>query len=177
LTRYFALPVVPVAFGYDPRLQVLHEADAVEVMRRASTADRPGVFNVAGCGTMLLSQAIRRAGRVAIPVISPAVSMVSNAIRRSGLADFSSDQLQFLNYGRVVDTTRLRTEFDYTPAFTTEQAFDAFVTGAGIRPVIAPHRVARAEELALEVVAVAARVSRGATRLATRDRLTEPARG
>ena len=32
LTRYFQLPVVPTAFGFDPRMQLLHETDAVEIM-------------------------------------------------------------------------------------------------------------------------------------------------
>ena len=164
LTHYFALPVVPVAFGYDPRLQVLHEADAVEVMRRATMKDHPGVYNVAGSGTMLLSQAIRRAGRVAVPVPSPAVSAVGNAVRRAGLADFSPDQLQFLNFGRVVDITKLRAEFGYTPAFTTEQAFDAFVTGASIHPVISPERVRRIEHSTLDIVSTVARLGGSARR-------------
>ena len=29
LTDYFALPVVPVPFGYDARLQFVHESDAI----------------------------------------------------------------------------------------------------------------------------------------------------
>lgn len=163
LTRYFALPVVPTELGYDPRLQVLHEADAVEVMRRASVHERPGVFNVAGEGALLLSQALRRAGRIAVPVAPPAVSLVSKVIRRSGLADFSADQLQFLTFGRVVDITKLRTEFGYTPAFSTEQAFDAFVTGAGIAPVIAPHTVRAAERAARTATASALRWGRALT--------------
>src|SRR3954452_713831 len=67
LTRYFSLPVVPTVFGFDPRLQFLHEDDAVEVLRRASIEDRPGIYNVGGAGVLLLSQAIRRAGRVSFP--------------------------------------------------------------------------------------------------------------
>ncbi len=151
LTRYFALPVVPTQLGHDPRLQVLHEADAVEVMRRATVQDRPGVFNVAGNGTMLLSQAIRRAGRIGVPVAAPAVSVVSDAVRRTGLADFSSDQLQFLSFGRVVDITKLRVDFGYSPAFSTEQAFDAFLTGAGITPLVSPQTLRTAERIALDV--------------------------
>jgi UDP-glucose 4-epimerase len=158
LTRYFTPPVVPTALGRDPRLQVIHEADAVEVARQASLTDHPGVFNVAGSGAIFLSQAIRRAGRIGIPLAGPAVGLVSGAIRRLGLADITPDQLQFLYFGRVVDTTRLRTEFGYTPAFTTEQAFDAFVTQAGIEPVISPRTIRRTEKRALRMVAA---VSRG----------------
>ncbi len=42
LTRYLSLPVVPTAFGFDPRLQLIHEDDAIEILRRACAVDRPG---------------------------------------------------------------------------------------------------------------------------------------
>jgi UDP-glucose 4-epimerase len=145
LTRFFALPVVPTELGYDPRLQLVHEDDAIEVLRLATLADHPGVFNVAGPGTMLLSQAIRRAGRVSLPVPAPAVRLVGNLVRRAGLIDFSPEQLRFLTYGRVVDTERLRTRFPYTPKYSTTEAFSAFLAGRPITPVVAPERIRQAE--------------------------------
>ncbi len=164
LTRYLALPIVPTAFGYDPRLQVLHEADAVEVLRRSGVLDKPGVFNVAGGGAVLLSQAIRRAGRVAVALPPPAVALVSEFLRRTGRADFSPDQLQFLTFGRVVDITKLETVFGYIPAFTTERALDAFTVGAGITPLVAPETVRRVEALVGGLVTAGA-----ATAAASRD--------
>ena len=41
-------------------------------------------------------QAIRRAGRAAVQVPPPAVSLVSSVFRRAGLVDFSPEQIQFL---------------------------------------------------------------------------------
>ena len=52
LTRYFQLPLVPTALGFDPRMQFVHESDAIEALRLASTSDRPGTFNVAGDGLL-----------------------------------------------------------------------------------------------------------------------------
>src|SRR5579875_2694648 len=75
LTRYFSLPVVPTVLGFDPRVQFLHERDGMEVLRRAVVEDHRGTFNVAGDGLMLLSQAIRRAGRTSVQIPSPAVSV------------------------------------------------------------------------------------------------------
>jgi len=136
LTRYFQLPVAPTAFGYDPRLQLLHENDGVEVLRLASTSDRPGTFNVAADGVLLLSQAIRQAGKIAVPLPAPAVSFVGRAVRRSGLVDFSPEQMQFLNFGRVVSNDRLKSAFGYTPQFSTAEAFESFLTGRPVRPLI-----------------------------------------
>ncbi|MFL6161623.1 MAG: NAD-dependent epimerase/dehydratase family protein [Jatrophihabitantaceae bacterium] len=146
LTRYFQLPLVPTAFGFDPRLQLLHESDAIEVLRMAATADRPGTFNVAGDGVLLLSQAIRRAGKLALPVPVQAVALVGRGIRRSGVVDFSPEQTQFLNFGRVVSNQRLKDEFGYQPTFDTAAAFDALLTGRPVSRLISPELVAAAEE-------------------------------
>jgi UDP-glucose 4-epimerase len=141
LTRYFSLPVVPTIFGFDPRLQLVHESDGMEVLRRAVVEDHRGTFNVAGEGVVLLSQAIRRAGRTSLQFPSPAVTVVGSIFRRTGLVDFSPEQLQFLQFGRGVDTTRLADDFGYATRFTTLEAFDDFVAGSGLNPIIDPARI------------------------------------
>jgi UDP-glucose 4-epimerase len=145
LTRYFSLPVVPRMFGFDPRLQFVHEQDGVEVLRRAVLESHPGTYNVAGDGVLLLSQAVRRAGRIAVQIPPPAVSTVGTLFRRAGVVDFSPEQTEFLQYGRGVDTTRLREDFGYHPAYTTVAAFDDFVAGRGLTRYVDPGRVAEAE--------------------------------
>jgi UDP-glucose 4-epimerase len=145
LTRYFQLPVVPTAFGFDPRLQLLHESDAIEILRLAVTGSRPGTFNAAGDGALLLSQAIRRAGRISLPVPAAAVSFVGRAVRRSGMVDFSPEQMQFLNFGRVVCNARLKDEFGYQPAYSTAEAFDSFVSGRPVQPVVSPRLIEAGE--------------------------------
>lgn len=138
LTRYFQLPAVPTALGFDPRLQLLHETDAIEILRLAATTDRPGTFNAAADGALLLSQAIRRAGKLAIPVPAPAVSLVGRAVRRSGMVDFSPEQMQFLNFGRVVANQRLKSDFGYTPSYSTAEAFETLLSGRPVNPVLSP---------------------------------------
>jgi UDP-glucose 4-epimerase len=140
LTRYFSLPVVPTVFGFDPRVQFVHEFDGMEVLRRAVVEDHRGTFNVAGDGVLLLSQAIRRAGRTSVQFPSPAVSLVGSVFRRTGLVDFSPEQVQFLQFGRGVDTGRLREDFGYDTRYTTIEAFDDFVAGSGLTPIVNPDR-------------------------------------
>ena len=146
LTRYFSLPVVPRVFGFDPRLQFCHEDDALEVLRLATLDDHPGIVNVGGSGVLLLSQAIRRAGRVPLPVLSPLVTQVGQLFRRTGLVDFSPEQMRFLQHGRVADTTRLTDEFGYSPKYTTREAFDDFVRTRPGRRLFTPEQVAGVEE-------------------------------
>lgn len=156
MTRYFSLPVVPTALGYDPRMQFVHIDDALEVLHRSVTEDHPGVFNVAGDGVLLLSQAIRRAGRVPVPVPEIGLFGVAELAKRSGLVDFSLDQLDFLKHGRVVDTSRLSAEYGFRPRSTAD-AFDDFVRGHQLASVISPDNVAAMEGLLVDQIRQARR--------------------
>jgi UDP-glucose 4-epimerase len=158
LTRYLSLPVVPTVLGFDPRLQLCHEDDAVEVLRRMALEDHPGTYNVGGEGVLLLSQAARRLGRATVPVPSPAVSLVARALRSAGLIDYSPEQMRFLAHGRVVDVARLRAELGTAPR-STEDAFAAFVRSQGSARL--GHLVAAGESAALGLLARGGDLSRG----------------
>ncbi len=126
MTSYFRLPVIPMVLGFDARLQFLHENDLYDVLHHAVVTDRPGTFNVAGDGVLMLSQAVRRLQRPTVPLPAFAVGNVGSLLRSARVADFSPEQLAFLTYGRGVDTTRMREELGFEPRFTTEEAFADF---------------------------------------------------
>jgi UDP-glucose 4-epimerase len=150
LSRYFSMPVVPTVLGRDPRLQFVHVDDALEVLCRAVVEDHAGTYNVAGPGVLTLNQAIRRAGRVAAPTLEPGLSGVAAFAKRSGMLDFSLDQLDLFVHGRVVDTSRLIAEFGFQPRSTAE-AFDEFVRAQAPGP-LRPQRLREAEKLILEQI-------------------------
>ncbi len=122
LTRCLAGPVVAAAGGFDPRVQLLHEHDAVEALVHATRTARPRmprVVNVAGSGVLALSQVLRLAHVLRVPVPAPLVD------RR-------------LQFAPVVDTTRLERELGYRPRYTT---LEAAVRAPAHRPE--GHRVRR----------------------------------
>jgi UDP-glucose 4-epimerase len=99
---------------------------------------------------LLLSQAVRRVGRLSVPVPSPAVNLVAGMFRRAGLVDFSPEQMRYLEHGRVADTSRLRRELDWAPRTTTE-AMQSFVERSP--RIFNPETVAAAEERVLALIA------------------------
>ncbi|SDG43602.1 UDP-glucose 4-epimerase [Sinosporangium album] len=132
LTRFFVKPVLPTVLGFDPRLQFVHEDDAVEVLRRMAVEDHPGTFNVAGDGVLTMSQCVRRTGRLTVPLPSPAFRVLGEAVRRAGILEYSPEQLSLLSHGRAVDTARLAHELGWKPKFTTAAAFDDFLRAHGM---------------------------------------------
>ncbi|MDG4833573.1 NAD-dependent epimerase/dehydratase family protein [Solwaraspora sp. WMMD1047] len=149
LTRYFAQPVVPTVLGRDPRLQFVHFDDALEVLHRSVVGEHPGTFNVAGPGVLALSQAIRRAGRIAVPVLEPGLSGAAGVARLLGFGRYSLDQVDLFVHGRVVDITRLTNEYGFTPR-STAAAFDDFIAGHPDRTVLGPTQLALAEQAILD---------------------------
>ena len=141
ITRYLSLPVIPTALGYDPRLQLVHEDDAVEVLVRAVREDHPGTFNVAGDGVVALSQVVRLMGKPPVPVVLPLASPLAELLQRFGVVDFPADQLGLLLYGRAVDTSRLAEEFAWSPGHSSRGAVLEFVRGARARGPLTPERL------------------------------------
>ncbi|NNG37925.1 NAD-dependent epimerase/dehydratase family protein [Flexivirga sp. ID2601S] len=125
-SEYFAMPALPVPLGYDGRFQVLHIDDAVRVLQRATVAPAAGTVNVAGDGMLTLRQAARLAGKPTVPVLPQAGGLVQQlGGLLGGNGAFDAEQMQFLQFGRGVDTTRMRTVLGFEPAATTREAFTA----------------------------------------------------
>jgi UDP-glucose 4-epimerase len=149
LTRLFAQPVVPTVFGRDARLQFVHVDDALEVANRAVVEDHSGTFNVAGAGVIALSQAVRRAGRLSLPLPEGTFSAVLGLARNLGIGQIGLDQVDLFVHGRVVDTTRLVREFGFTPR-TTAAAFDDFIQAHANGSSLTAARLEAAEKAILD---------------------------
>ena len=127
VTRYLSLPVVPTYLGFDPRVQFVHEADALDAFHAAVRKPVPGAVNVAAPGSLGLTKMIRRAGKVSMPVPSPLFGPVTGIGHRAGLMSFSPDFQRLLRYGRAVDTTRLVDEVGFQPRFDAAATVEDYV--------------------------------------------------
>jgi UDP-glucose 4-epimerase len=145
LSRALAGPLVPKVIGRDARLQLLHEQDALGALERAAMAGKAGTFNIGASGIIMLSQAIRRAGRVPLPVPGFGLWALDSLRRANRYTEINREQLDYLSYGRVMDTTRMRTELGFNPKWTTAEAFDDYVRGRGLTPIIDPKWVGSLE--------------------------------
>lgn len=147
LARYFSMPVAMTVAGYDPRLQFLHVTDAAEVIRRMVAGDHPGTFNVTGRGVMLISQCLRRAGRLPVPVPAAGLRLAADTLHDRRIPDFTRDQLELLKYGQVVDGSRLEQALGWQPRYTTAETFADFAADRGLHPGPASQLLGRTMDL------------------------------
>lgn len=147
MSGYFSLPVLPTVLGYDPRLQFVHEDDAVEALRRAAGEPargtfNAGTFNIAGDGVLLLSQCARRLGRPTVPMPLPALRWGGSVLRSVGVWDFSPEHLRMLVHGRVVRTAQMRETLGFEPRYTGAEALADFARSRAPGP-LPPEEVGR----------------------------------
>jgi UDP-glucose 4-epimerase len=131
ISQYLSLAVVPTYLGFDPRIQLIHERDALDALLAAVRNPVRGPVNVAAGGTIGLTKMIRLAGRPTLPLPAPLFGGATGAAKRLGAFNFSPDFQRLLRYGRGVDTTRLTEEVGFRPRFTTVAAVEDYVETRG----------------------------------------------
>ena len=139
LARYLSLPIVPTFSGFDPRLQLLHEDDAADAIVRAVVGGHAGVFNVAGDGVVLLSQAIGIMGGSPAPALPPYGRSLSRlALRMFAGIDMPAHMADIMSFGSVMDCSRLQAVFDWRPEYSSRATMDALARGKQAEVIEAP---------------------------------------
>jgi UDP-glucose 4-epimerase len=130
VTRYLSQPACPTYLGFDPRIQLVHEDDALDALIAAIRRPVRGAVNVAARGTIGLGRMIRMAGRPLLPLAGPLFGPITGAGRRLGLDSYSDDFRRLLRYGRGVDIDRLEREVGHRPRYSTLEAVEDWVAAA-----------------------------------------------
>ena len=143
VTRYLGQPVLPTYLGYDPRLQFIHEHDAVEALVASVKRPVKGPVNVAAEGTIGLTRMVRLTGKPSVPMPPPLFGPAVEAGKRLGLTAFSPDFRRLLRYGRAVDISRLVEEVGFRPRFSAAGAVEEYLRSVRANGVAAGRRSSR----------------------------------
>lgn len=101
--------------------------DVAQVIVRAATDGPPGVYNVAGDGALPVTKLARRLGKPTLTIPAWALKAALGIARPLRLSEHGPEQVRFLQYRPVLDNTRLKRDFGFTPSKTSSEAFDAYV--------------------------------------------------
>ncbi|MBI4233694.1 MAG: NAD-dependent epimerase/dehydratase family protein [Chloroflexi bacterium] len=121
-------PVLVGVLGHDPPMQFLHEEDLVRSLRTLLERPRPGVFNIAGEGTVPYSALARLSGQRLVWLPAPILYPIVEITWRLRLQnDSPACGLDMIRWPWVVSTERLRRETGFLPCYTSQEALLAFV--------------------------------------------------
>jgi UDP-glucose 4-epimerase len=137
--RLLRLPAVPEVAGFDPRLQFVHEDDVVNALAFAALHDVPGVYNVAGDGTLVWSEIAKIAGKRRVPLSPFATGLAALPLRLLRIVDLPPELLALLRYGRGVDTSLWR-QAGYRYEHTTLSAVQSFAEAVRLESTVGRER-------------------------------------
>ena len=123
----FLKPFLVAVKGYDPPMQLLHEDDLTNVLARCVLGDAPGLYNIAGEGTILWSEMADLLGRRLVSLPAPLLYAATDAAWRLRLqSDSPASGLDLIRYAWVASTDRIRGELDLEFRYTSREAWEAF---------------------------------------------------
>jgi UDP-glucose 4-epimerase len=134
ISRALALPAVPSVWGYDPRIQFVHEDDVIRAILFVLDRHLPGIYNVAGDGLLPWSEVAKICGKRTFPLPPVGTGTVTWPLRRLGVV-LPDELLDLLKFGRGIDNRRLkRAGFSYD--YTSAGAVEAFVEALRLRGTV-----------------------------------------
>ena len=136
VTRFLSLPVAPTPMGFDPRIQLINQDDAIDAFYMSVKKSVRGPINIAGEGTISMTRLLRLAGKVTIPVIPPLMNQALKAARVFGTKELGKDFTRVICNGRGVDVGRMMDELGFKPRYTTVGAVEDYIEKSGSKRVI-----------------------------------------
>src|SRR3954464_15002914 len=112
------LPFVPSLFGFDPRLQFVHEDDVVTALMFTLDNEVPGIYNIAGDGLLPWSEVAKICGKRTVPLPPFGMNLATAPVRRVGVG-LPRELRALLKCGRGVDPRRFKRagfKYQYTSA-------------------------------------------------------------
>ena len=138
LSSALELPLVPSVFGFDPRLQFVHEDDVVRSLLFVLTNEVPGIFNVAGDGLLPWSEVAAICGKRLAPITPVGTGLATSLLKRLRVADLPPETIDLLKFGRGIDNRRLkRAGFRYE--YTSAGAVESFWQAVRLRRTVGTH--------------------------------------
>ena len=120
-SNFLRLKTIPTLLGYDPMVQVIHEADVVRAIECALAPKVRGIFNVAGPDPLPLSRVIGMLGRRTFPVPHSLARATLQRLWSLRLTSFPAPELDHIRYVCMVDDTRARSILGFSPLRDIEE--------------------------------------------------------
>jgi UDP-glucose 4-epimerase len=123
--RYLNLNPSPVAMGFNPLIQMIHEEDVVDALMLCLRKKARGVYNLEGPGTVPLSVVQDALGVSRLPVPDILLKPVLQFMWKWKLTDFPPGEMDFLKYVCMVDGARAREELGFAARKTMQEMLKA----------------------------------------------------
>ena len=136
ITALFARKRLIAVRGSASPFVAIWDQDLLGIIEQGVRSSCSGIFNVAGDGALSMREIADLLGKPLLNLPAPLLKTVLALGKLSELGRYGPAQVNFLRYRPVLDNTRLKGEFGYTPQKTSREVFEYFIEHARQRGVL-----------------------------------------
>ncbi|MFB4161203.1 SDR family oxidoreductase [Geomicrobium sp. JSM 1781026] len=103
------------------------DQDVVTCIRKAITAEHSGIYNVAGDGRLTIDELGELLNKRVVRLPARMIGSALFVLKRLKLTQYGEEQVDFLRYRPVLSNERLKSEFGYTPTYSTKEVFQNYL--------------------------------------------------
>ncbi len=126
ITAIFDRPVVTGVRGSDSPFVFIWDEDVARCIVRGIRERRAGIYNLCGDGAVSLHSIARALGKPYVAIPSFVLKGALAIGRPLGLTKLGPEQVRFLRYRPVLSNDLLKTEFGFTPTYSSEECFEHY---------------------------------------------------
>lgn len=126
ITALFERPVVTGLSGTATPFSLIADRDVVAALAQAVRTGKPGIYNLAGDSTLSLREIAQLNGKPFIPIPPAIMRGALRLLNALGLTKLTAENVKFIQYRPVLDNTRLKSEFGYTPELDARAVFERY---------------------------------------------------
>ena len=123
ITALFQKPRLLAIRGSDSPFVFIHDRDMVQCLVRATDSAATGIYNVAGDGALTIDEIGRLLGKPVVHLPAWLLRGALAVLKPLGLTRYGPEQVEFLRYRPVLGNAKLKLEFGYAPALTSQEVF------------------------------------------------------
>ena len=109
------------------------DEDVIQIILKGIQEKKEGIYNLAGDGALSLKEIADYLGKTYLPLPAGLVSTSLAILHKLRLSQYGPDQIDFLRYRPVLLNEKLKSEFGYTPKYTSKEAFFEFLNAKGMK--------------------------------------------
>ncbi len=128
ITNLFTKPFLLGVKGSDSPFVFIWDEDMVSCLAQAIFSNKEGIYNVAGDGALSVQQLAKILGKPCIKLPATFIRTVLKYLKKWELSQYGPEQVRFIQYRPVLDNTKLKQEFGYTPQLSSEEVFRYYVS-------------------------------------------------
>jgi UDP-glucose 4-epimerase len=126
ITAIFERPVIVGIRGSESPFVIIWDEDVARCIVEGIRERRAGIYNLTGDGTITLAEIAQSIGKPYLALPSVVLEGVLLVAKTLGLTKTGPEQVKFLRYRPVLSNDRLKTEFGFSPSYTSKECFEKF---------------------------------------------------